>query len=170
MAPGAAGIACRTSLGPLFAGDLTARPTAPGHNRGALDAVPQSAQLAEATLHAVGAAIGKISGLFYERMFAEHPVLPQIRFNRADQANGTQARALAGSIAVFASGLLAGQRPNAMLRRVAHRHVSVGVTSGQYALVHEHMLAAAAEVLDMTPVADARRADRAGAGAAQGAV
>jgi nitric oxide dioxygenase len=112
---------------------------------------PKSAELVEATLPAVGATIGEISRLFYQRMFAEHPLLLRVMFNRGNQANGTQAQALAGSIAVFASGLLAGQQPDAMLRRVAHKHVSVGVTSGQYAVVHEHLLAAVAEVLTVTP-------------------
>ncbi|MEU3648559.1 globin domain-containing protein [Lentzea sp. NPDC034063] len=112
---------------------------------------PKSAELVEATLPAVGAAIGEISRLFYDRLFAEHPILLRIMFNRGNQANGTQAQALAGSIAVFATGLLAGQQPEAMLRRIAHKHVSIGVTSGQYAVVHEHLLGAVAEVLDVTP-------------------
>ena len=112
---------------------------------------PKSAELVEATLPAVGAAIDEITELFYERMFAEHPILLRDVFNRGNQANGTQRQALAGSIAAFASGLLAGQRPDAMLTRIAHKHVSVGVTPGQYAVVHKHLLAAIAEVLDVTP-------------------
>lgn len=112
---------------------------------------PKSAELVEATLPAVGGAIGEISRLFYERMFAEHPILLKHLFNRGNQANGTQSQALAGSVAAFASGLLAGQRPDAMLGRIAHKHVSVGVTPGQYAVVHEHLLGAVAEVLDVTP-------------------
>ena len=116
----------------------------------------KSAELVEATLPAVGAAIGEITELFYRRMFAEHPILLKIMFNRGNQANGTQAQALAGAVAAFASGLLAGQQPDAMLRRIAHKHVSVGVTSGQYAVVHKHLLGAVAEVLDVSPeVADA---------------
>jgi nitric oxide dioxygenase len=112
---------------------------------------PKSAELVEATLPAVGAAIGEISRLFYERMFEEHPILLRHLFNRGNQANGTQSQALAASVAAFASGLLAGQQPDAMLRRIAHKHVSVGVTPGQYAVVHGHLLGAVAEVLDVTP-------------------
>lgn len=111
---------------------------------------PKSAELLEATLPAVGAAIGEISQLFYARMFDEHPVLQRDLFNRGNQANGTQPQALAGSIAAFASGLLAGRTPDAMLRRIAHKHVSVGVTPGQYAVVHKHLLGAVAEVLDVS--------------------
>ncbi|MCX2952453.1 globin domain-containing protein [Lentzea sp. NEAU-D7] len=112
---------------------------------------PKSAELVEATLPAVGATIGEISRLFYRRLFAEHPVLLRVLFNRGNQADGTQAQALAGSVAAFASGLLAGQKPEAMLRRIAHKHVSVGVTAGQYAVVHDHLLAAVGEVLNVTP-------------------
>lgn len=112
---------------------------------------PKSAELVEATLTAVGAAIGEITSLFYEKLFDEHPVLLRDVFNRGNQANGTQRQALAGSIAAFAAGLLAGQRPDAMLARIAHKHVSVGVTPGQYAVVHKHLFAAIGEVLDITP-------------------
>lgn len=112
---------------------------------------PKSAELVEATLPAVGAAIGEISRTFYARMFAEHPILLRHLFNRGNQANGTQAQALAGSVAVFATGLLEGKKPDAMLRRIAHKHVSVGVTAGQYTVVHKHLMAAIGEVLDVTP-------------------
>ncbi|MFD4673870.1 globin domain-containing protein [Lentzea sp. NPDC058450] len=111
---------------------------------------PKSAELVEATLPAVAAAIGEISQLFYARMFEEHPVLQRDLFNRGNQANGTQPQALAGSIAVFATGLMAGQTPDAMLRRIAHKHVSVGVTPGQYAVVHKHLLGAVADVLQVS--------------------
>ncbi|MCG8922172.1 globin domain-containing protein [Lentzea sp. CC55] len=111
---------------------------------------PKSASLVEATLPAVGAAIGEISSLFYERMFEEHPILLRDVFNRGNQANGTQSQALARSIAAFASGLIAGRTPDDMMRRIAHKHVSVGVTPGQYAVVHKHLLGAVAEVLGVS--------------------
>ncbi|MGI5503519.1 globin domain-containing protein [Lentzea sp. CA-135723] len=110
----------------------------------------KSRELVEATLPAVGEAIGEISKLFYARMFEEHPVLQRDLFNRGNQANGTQPQALAGSIAAFAAGLLAGRTPDAMLRRIAHKHVSVGVTPGQYAVVHKHLLGAVADVLGVS--------------------
>ncbi|GLY47903.1 hemin transporter [Lentzea sp. NBRC 102530] len=111
---------------------------------------PKSTELVEASLPAVAAAIGEISKLFYARMFEEHPVLQRDLFNRGNQANGTQPQALAGSVAAFAAGLLAGRTPDAMVRRIAHKHVSVGVTPGQYAVVHKHLLGAVAEVLQVS--------------------
>lgn len=109
----------------------------------------KSAEVIEATLPAVGGAIGAITPLFYDRLFAAHPELLRDLFNRGNQANGTQRQALAGSIAAFASALIAhpDQRPDAMLARIAHKHVSVGITEAQYAVVHEHLFAAIVEVL-----------------------
>ncbi|MFJ9693851.1 globin domain-containing protein [Kitasatospora sp. NPDC101183] len=109
----------------------------------------KSAEVIEATLPVVGAAIGDITPRFYDRLFAAHPALLRDLFNRGNQANGTQREALAGSIAAFATALIAhpDQRPDAMLARIAHKHVSVGITDAQYAIVHEHLFAAIVEVL-----------------------
>ncbi|MFD8342823.1 globin domain-containing protein [[Kitasatospora] papulosa] len=102
-----------------------------------------------ATLPAVGAAIGDIADLFYRKLFEAHPELPRDLFNRGNQASGTQRRALAGSIAAFATRLVEnpGTRPDVMLNRIAHKHASLGITAPQYAVVHTHLLAAVAEVL-----------------------
>ncbi|MBL1081086.1 hemin transporter [Streptomyces actinomycinicus] len=109
----------------------------------------QSAATVRATLPAVGAAIGEITERFYARLFAARPALLRDLFNRGNQAAGTQKQALAGSIAAFAGHLLdhPEQRPDAMLARIAHKHASLGVTPGQYEIVHEHLFAAIAEVL-----------------------
>ncbi|MFI6156438.1 globin domain-containing protein [Kitasatospora sp. NPDC051170] len=109
----------------------------------------KSAEVIEATLPVVGGAIGEITPRFYDRLFAAHPELLRDLFNRGNQANGTQRQALAGSIAAFASALVAhpDRRPDAMLARIAHKHVSVGITDAQYAIVHEHLFAAIVEVL-----------------------
>ncbi|MFJ9561533.1 globin domain-containing protein [Streptomyces fuscichromogenes] len=108
-----------------------------------------SAATVRATLPVVGAAIGEITERFYARLFAAHPELLRDLFNRGNQAAGTQRQALAGSIAGFATHLLdhPDQRPDALLSRIAHKHASLGVTPEQYAVVHEHLFAAIAEVL-----------------------
>ncbi|MFD7243665.1 globin domain-containing protein [Streptomyces massasporeus] len=109
----------------------------------------QSAATVRATLPAVGAALGTITERFYAGLFEAHPDLLRDLFNRGNQAAGTQRQALAGSIAAFATHLLdrPGQRPDAMLQRIAHKHASLGVTPEQYGVVHEHLFAAIAEVL-----------------------
>ena len=60
-------------------------------------------QVIRATLPAVGAAIGEITPLFYRKMFAAHPELERDLFNRGNQKQGDQQRALAASIAGFAT-------------------------------------------------------------------
>ena len=108
-----------------------------------------SAATVRATLPAVGGAIGDISSLFYGKLFADHPVLLRDLFNRGHQVTGEQPQALAGSIAIFATALLdhPDQRPDAMLARIAHRHVSLGITADQYQVVHDYLFASIVEVL-----------------------
>ncbi|MFD3697461.1 globin domain-containing protein [Streptomyces sp. NPDC058646] len=102
-----------------------------------------------ATLPAVGAAIGDITELFYQKLFAAHPELIRDLFNRGNQNAGLQKQALAGAVAAFATHLVAnpGQRPDVMLSRIAHKHASLGVTREQYPVVHEHLFQAIAEIL-----------------------
>uniref|UniRef100_A0AAU3GRC3 nitric oxide dioxygenase n=1 Tax=Streptomyces sp. NBC_01401 TaxID=2903854 RepID=A0AAU3GRC3_9ACTN len=102
-----------------------------------------------ATLPAVGAAIGDIADLFYRKLFDAHPELLRDLFNRGNQASGTQRRALAGSIAAFATQLVEHPdvRPDVMLGRIANKHASLGITAPQYEIVHTHLFAAIAEVL-----------------------
>ncbi|WP_314243905.1 globin domain-containing protein [Streptomyces kutzneri] len=109
----------------------------------------KSSATVRATLPAVGAAIGDIAGLFYSKLFAAHPTLIRDLFNRGNQQAGLQQQALAGSIAAFATHLLAhpDTRPDVMLGRIAHKHASLGVTREQYAVVHQHLFEAIAEVL-----------------------
>jgi len=109
----------------------------------------KSVPVVRATLPAVGGAIGDITPLFYKKMFTAHPELLRDLFNRGNQAVGDQPKALAGSIAVFATMLLEhpDERPDAMLSRIAHKHASLGVTEEQYQIVHEHLFAAIVDVL-----------------------
>lgn len=109
----------------------------------------QSTPVVRATLPVVGAAIGDITELFYRKLFDAHPELLRDLFNRGNQANGEQQRALAGSIAAFAGMLLERPdvRPDAMLARIAHKHASLGITSDQYKIVHYHLFGAIADVL-----------------------
>jgi nitric oxide dioxygenase len=110
---------------------------------------PASTETVRATLPAVGAAIGDITSLFYDKLFADHPELLRDLFNRGNQANGTQRQALAGSIAAFAGFLLEHpeQRPDLLLSRIAHKHASLGIRPEQYHVVHTHLFAAITEVL-----------------------
>ncbi|MDH2387504.1 globin domain-containing protein [Streptomyces sp. HNM0663] len=108
-----------------------------------------SAATVRATLPAVAASLDEITQRFYDRLFTAHPELLRELFNRGNQASGDQRRALAGSIAAFASHLVdrPDDRPDAMLARIAHKHASLGVTAEQYRTVHTHLSAAIAETL-----------------------
>ncbi|OIJ66843.1 globin domain-containing protein [Streptomyces mangrovisoli] len=110
---------------------------------------PESAAVVRATLPAVGGALGEITTRFYGTMFAEHPALLDGMFNRGNQATGEQRQALAGSIAGFATALVADPdaRPDALLARIAHKHAALGVTEDQYTIVHQYLFRAIAEVL-----------------------
>ncbi|MDN3935575.1 FAD-binding oxidoreductase [Arthrobacter sp. YD4] len=103
----------------------------------------------EATLPLVGSRIGDITPKFYARLFGAHPELLDGLFSRSNQRNGNQQQALAGSIAAFASHLVAnpGTLPETVLSRIAHRHASLGITEPQYQVVYEHLFAAIAEDL-----------------------
>ncbi|KJY43379.1 hemin transporter [Streptomyces sp. NRRL B-1568] len=110
---------------------------------------PKSTETIRATLPAVGGAVGEITTLFYDKLFAAHPQLLRDLFNRGNQANGEQQQALAGAIAAFATALVEHPdvRPDAMLSRIAHKHASLGISREQYKVVHLHLFAAIAEVL-----------------------
>ncbi|WP_190046614.1 MULTISPECIES: globin domain-containing protein [Streptomyces] len=109
----------------------------------------ESAAVIRATLPAVGAALDEITTRFYGSMFRDRPELLDGMFNRGNQASGAQRRALAGSIAGFATALLddPDTRPDTLLDRIAHKHASVGVTDDQYTIVHKYLFGAIAEVL-----------------------
>ncbi|MER5642013.1 globin domain-containing protein [Kitasatospora sp. NPDC002227] len=110
---------------------------------------PQSTEVVRATLPAVGGALDEITARFYAGMFAAHPELERDLFNRGNQAAGAQRQALAGAIAAYATMLVEHPdvRPGAMLARIAHKHVALGVTEDQYKIVHRHLFAAIVSVL-----------------------
>ncbi|MFD5179870.1 globin domain-containing protein [Nocardia sp. NPDC058379] len=119
------------------------------------------AEIVRATLPAIGAAVDEITTVFYRTLFGNHPDLLRDLFNRGNQAQGSQPRALAASIAMFATYLVdpALPHPAAMLRRIGHKHASLGITADQYQVVHDNLFAAIVEVLGAevvtAPVADA---------------
>lgn len=110
---------------------------------------PHHADIVKATLPLIGANIDEITKEFYRRLFDNHPALSRNLFNRGNQAQGSQQRALAASIATFATHLVdpALPHPAELLSRIGHKHASLGVTPEQYPIVHENLFAAIVEVL-----------------------
>lgn len=103
----------------------------------------------QGTLPVVAEHIEEITQRFYAHMFAAHPEFLDGMFNRGNQAEGSQPKALAGSVAVFASALLAvpEQFPDRMMTRIAHKHASLGIRPDQYPVVHDHLMWAIGDVL-----------------------
>ncbi|MGE2715263.1 globin domain-containing protein [Mycolicibacterium litorale] len=128
---------------------MTTAPVAVGE-----ELAPQHAQIISATLPLVGAHIDEITTVFYSRMFSAHPELLRNLFNRGNQAQGAQQRALAASIATYATCLVDPNMPHPaeLLSRIGHKHASLGITADQYGIVHEHLFAAIVEVLSADTV------------------
>ncbi|APT88128.1 hemin transporter [Corynebacterium frankenforstense DSM 45800] len=110
---------------------------------------PEHEEIVSATLPAVGENIGTIAETFYHRMFSAHPELLRDTFNRGNQHSGAQQKALAASVATFATMLVDPEAPDpvTMLSRIAHKHVSVGIVEDQYPIVRKHLFDAIREVL-----------------------
>jgi len=101
----------------------------------------------------------QITARFYARMFDEHPELLRV-FNQGNQATGEQSRALAASVVAYAVQLIDPDAPSFahVMRRIAYKHVSLGIRPEQYTIVGHHLLAAVGEVLGdavTPPIADA---------------
>lgn len=119
-----------------------------------LDLLSSPRQLSEAdrqiiaeTLPVIGAHINDITPVFYTKLFDNHPELIRDLFNRGNQKQGAQQRALAASIATFASHLVEGKSPVELLSRIGHKHASLGISEDQYQVVHDNLFAAIVEVL-----------------------
>jgi nitric oxide dioxygenase len=85
---------------------------------------------------------------FYPAMFAAHPELLRV-FNRANQAIGEQPKALAASVVAFAVQLIDPDAPDftPVMRRIAHKHVSLGIKAREYTIVGKYLLDAVGTVL-----------------------
>lgn len=120
---------------------------------------PRSAAVVAATAEVVAAHAEQITARFYPRMFAEHPELLRV-FNQGNQATGEQSRALAASVVAYAVQLIDPGAPSfhQVMRRIAYKHVSLGIRPEQYTIVGHHLLGAVGDVLGdaITPqIADA---------------
>ncbi len=104
--------------------------------------------MVQATAPVVAAHADQITARFYPRMFAAHPELLRV-FNQGNQATGEQSKALAGSVVAYAVQLIDPEAPSFdhVMRRIAYKHVSLGIRPEQYTIVGEHLLASVGEVL-----------------------
>ncbi|WFD45013.1 hypothetical protein MPSI1_003689 [Malassezia psittaci] len=109
----------------------------------------KSQPVIQATLPVIAERIPHITPVFYADMFKARPDLLDGMFSRSAQRDGTQARALAGSIAVFAQWILEhpDSFPEEMMSRVANKHASLGLQPHEYDTVYKYLFGAIAKDL-----------------------
>ncbi len=90
----------------------------------------------------------QITTTFYPDMFAAHPQLLRV-FNKANQEIGEQPKALAASVVAYAVNLIDPSAPDftPIMQRIAHKHVSLGISAQEYTIVGHHLLKAVGTVL-----------------------
>ncbi|KAH8890323.1 globin-like protein [Thozetella sp. PMI_491] len=87
-----------------------------------------------------------ITQIFYDNMIGENPELRDI-FNRTSHVTGRQPRALAGAVLAYATYIDDLPKLAAAVDRIAHKHVSLGITPAQYDIVGRYLMAAIGQVL-----------------------
>lgn len=83
---------------------------------------------------------------FYKRMFANNPEVAPF-FNPANQAEGSQQKALAGAILAYAANIDNLDALGGAVELIAHKHASLMITKDQYPIVGANLLGAIKEVL-----------------------
>jgi nitric oxide dioxygenase len=101
-----------------------------------------------ATAPVVAQHADEITARFYSNMFAAHPELLRV-FNQGNQATGEQSKALAASVVAYAVQLLDPDAPSFahVMRRIAYKHMSLGIRAEQYTVVGHYLLEAVAQIL-----------------------
>lgn len=87
-----------------------------------------------------------ITTTFYRNMFAAHPELTNL-FNMGNQAAGKQQQSLASAVFAYAANIDNAAALGPVVKRIVHKHVSVGIKAEHYPIVGHHLLGAIKEVL-----------------------
>ncbi|OLS36866.1 NO-inducible flavohemoprotein [Bacillus sp. MRMR6] len=87
-----------------------------------------------------------ITTRFYQLMFGNHPELLNI-FNHANQKQGRQQKALAGTVYAAAQYIDKLEAILPVVKQIAHKHRSLGIKPEHYPIVGKHLLLAIKEVL-----------------------
>ncbi|MDN6638956.1 MAG: globin domain-containing protein, partial [Yaniella sp.] len=109
---------------------------------------PASEAVVKETAPVVAEIADDATVFFYRDMFEAHPELLNV-FNEANQAIGEQPKALAASVVAFAVNLIDPDAPDfaPVMQRIAHKHVSLGISAPQYLIVGHYLLGAVAKIL-----------------------
>ncbi|MET1027575.1 MAG: globin domain-containing protein, partial [Dongiaceae bacterium] len=106
----------------------------------------ETRQLVKATVPVLQQHGEALTRHFYRRMFDHNPELKHL-FNQAHQQNGQQQQALALAILAYAQNIDDPAVLMPVLRRVGHKHASLGIRPEHYPIVGKHLLASIREVL-----------------------
>jgi nitric oxide dioxygenase len=87
-----------------------------------------------------------ITTIFYRNMFAAHPELTNL-FNMGNQAVGAQQQSLASAVFAYAANIGNPGALGPVVKRIVHKHVSVGIRADHYPIVGHHLLGAIKEML-----------------------
>ena len=87
-----------------------------------------------------------ITERFYSNMFAAHPELKNL-FNMGNQASGAQQQSLAAAVFAYAANIGNVAALGPVVRRIVHKHASVGIRPEHYPIVGHHLLGAIKEIL-----------------------
>ncbi len=107
---------------------------------------PQTIALVKATVPALQAHGEAITRHFYRLMFERHPEVKAF-FNEAHQAEGSQARALAGAVLAYAQHIDRLDAIAGALPRIIQKHAALGVQPAHYPIVGACLLVAIRDVL-----------------------
>ena len=101
-----------------------------------------------ATAPVVAEHADEITDRFYSNMFVAHPELLRV-FNQGNQATGEQSKALAASVVAYAVQLIDPNAPSFahVMRRIAYKHMSLGIRAEQYTVVGHYLIEAVAQIL-----------------------
>lgn len=108
----------------------------------------QTIEIVESTIPLLAEHGEAITRHFYDKLLTENPELNNV-FNPANQAQGGQARALADAVFAYANNLNNLEALLPAVARIAHKHVSLGVTPEQYPIIGGALLSAIQEVASL---------------------
>jgi nitric oxide dioxygenase len=87
-----------------------------------------------------------ITTRFYRSMFIAHPELNNL-FNMGNQASGAQQQSLAAAVFAYAANIDNAAALAPVIKRIVHKHVSIGIKPEHYPIVGKYLLAAIADTL-----------------------
>src|SRR5690606_8414468 len=87
-----------------------------------------------------------ITKRFYQMLFSNHPELLNV-FNHINQKQGKQPAAFANAVYAAAANIDKLENILPVVKQIAHKHRSLGITAEQYPIVGQNLLAAIKDVL-----------------------